>query len=521
MRRRPHYIKLTLQGECAEARPGLPFFTPRAGFVLPELLQLLRAASSNNRVKAVFFVIKDIRIGWGGIQEIHQELDRFHQAGKRSFVYLEHVDNRTYYLACGAKSLAVAPAATVDLVGLRAEMFFLKNLLEHLGVQPQLFKLGDYKSAGEIFTRESMSESSRLALDSILSDLQSQYIEKVAAQRNTSTQQVQKWVDQGPYNAIQASEIGLIDTVCYESEVEKRVKREVGGLRELPIAKLRPREGFFKRLLTFYRPQIGYLVADGMLDTGPSRHRPGQRSMLGAETLIQFLDDARKRRRIKAIVIRVNSPGGSALASDLVWHQIQIVSQKKPIIFTFGDIAASGGYYLSAGGQSVLAMPATLTGSIGVIQGKFSFQGLLSKIGIQVDSLDKGRHAGYSSSTRPFSQEESAIVKHQMREFYENSFLKKVAEGRGKTVEEVRKVAEGRVWTGAQAKALGLIDQTGGILDALQLAQEKAGIHKGRKVRIVQFARRRKLKDLLAPNLPSGPFGDNGLTLLADELEIY
>lgn len=521
MRRRLRYIKLILQGQCAEGRPELPFFAPREGFVLPELLQLLHAASSNNRVQAVFFVIKNIRIGWGGIQEIHQELDRFHRAGKRSFAYLEHVDNRTYYLACGAESVAVAPAATVDLVGLRAEVFFLKNLLGYLGVQPQLFKLGDYKSAVEIFTRENMSESNRLALDSILSDLQSQYIEKVAAQRNTSTQQVQQWIDQGPYNANQASEMGLIDEVCYENEAEKRVKREAGGLRELPIRKLRPHEGLLKRLLTFYRPQIAYLVADGMLNTGPSRHRPGQRPILGAETLIQLLDDAQKRRRIKAIVIRVNSPGGSALASDLVWHQIQIVNQEKPIIFTFGDIAASGGYYLSTGGQSILAMPATLTGSIGVIQGKFSLQGLLSKIGVQVDSLDKGKHAGYSSSARPFTQEESAIVQRQMREFYENSFLKKVAEGRKKTVEEARGVAEGRVWTGAQAKTLGLIDQAGGILDALQLAQEKAGVQKRKKVRIIQFTRRRKLRDLFAASLPGGPFGDNGLALLADEFEIY
>lgn len=521
MRRRRRYIKLTLQGECAEVRPELPFFAPRAGFVLPELLQLLRAACSNARVQALLFVIKDIRIGWGGIQEIHQELDRFHQAGKRSFAYLEHVDNRAYYLACGAENISVAPAATVDLVGLRAEVFFLKNLLGYLGVQPQLFKLGDYKSAVEIFTRENMSESSRLALDSILSDLQSQYIEKVASQRNTSKQQVQKWIDQGPYSARQASEMGLIDGVLYEDEVEKRVKHEAGGLRELPAPKLRPHEGFLKRLLTFYRPQIAYLVAEGMLNTGQSRYRSGQRSILGAATLIQFLGDARKRRRVKAIVIRVNSPGGSALASDLVWRQIQLVNQEKPIIFTFGDIAASGGYYLSSGGQSVLAMPATLTGSIGVIQGKFSLQGLLSKIGIQVDSLDKGKHAGYFSSTRPFSQEESAIVQRQMREFYENSFLKKVAEGRKKTVEEARRVGEGRVWTGAQAQALGLIDQTGGILDALQLAQQEAGVKKGRQVRIIQFTRRRKLRDLFATRLPAGPFGGNGLVLLADEFEIY
>jgi protease-4 len=521
MTEKKRYLKLTLQGEIIEDRPHLSLLGHRGQLGLPLLLKLIEAARRHKKVQALLLVVKNLSVGWGAIQEIHQELSRFHEAGKRSLAYLEMADNKNFYLACGAQQVYVPPSATVDLVGLRSEMFFLKNLLEYLGVEPQLFGLGKYKSAGEMFTRENMSEPHRSMLDSILTDLQEQLVDKIAARSDVTPQQVQEWVDQGPYTARQAAEQGLIDGILYQDEVEDLLKGPESGLRRLSPGKLRVKEGLLKRLFTFYRPQIAYLVAEGVLTDGESPRRGGRRPTLDSESLTQFLRHIRKRKRVKAVVIRINSPGGSALASDLLWREIRLTDQKKPVIVSFGDVAASGGYYLATAARVILGMPATLTGSIGVISGKFNLAQLLAKLGVTVDALDKGKRAGYLSPARPFSKGEAAAIQEQMREFYEESFLKKVAESRSKSTEEVRKLAEGRVWTGAQALENGLLDQIGGLVQAVERAQKEAGLPKKKKVRLVRYFKRRSLKDLLSFPLPGGLLDHHVLALMADDFRIH
>ena len=293
------------------------------------------------------------------------------------------------------------------------------------------------------------------------------------------------------------------------------------GMRRLSPGKLRVKEGWLKRWVTFYRPQIAYLVAEGVLTTGESPRRGGRRPALDSESLTQFLRNARKRKRVKAVVIRINSPGGSALASDLLWREIRLTDQEKPVIVSFGDVAASGGYYLATAARVILGMPATLTGSIGVIAGKFNLAQLLTKLGITVDALDKGKRAGYLSPARPFSKGEAEAIQEQMREFYEELFLKKVAQSRKKSLEEVRKLAEGRVWTGAQALENGLLDQVGGLVQAVERAQEEAGLAKRTKVRLVHYFRRRTLRDLLSFPLPGGLLDHHVLALMADDFRIH
>ena len=521
MAKKKCYLKITLQGEIVEDRPHLSFLAPRNQLSLPLLLKLIDTARRHKRIQALLLVLKNVSVGWAGIQEIHQELQRFHGSGKRSLAYLEVADNKNYYLACGAQQVYVPPSATVDLVGLRAEMFFLKNLLGYLGVEPQLFGLGKYKSAGEMFMRESMSEPHRFMLDSILTDLQRQLADKVAARSGVTPQQVQEWMDQGPYTARQAAEQGLIDGIHYQDEVEDLLKGPGSGLRRMAPGKLRVKEGLLKRWITFYRPQIAYLVAEGVLTAGESPGRGGRRPTLDCESLTRFLRSIRRRKRVKAVVLRINSPGGSALASDLLWREIQLTDQKKPVIVSFGDVAASGGYYLATAARGILGMPATLTGSIGVIHGKFNLAQLLTKLGITVDALDKGKRAGYLSLARPFSKEEAEAIQEQMREFYEELFLKKVANSRGKSPEEIRKLAEGRVWTGAQALENGLLDQIGGLVQAVERAQEEAGLPKRKKVRLVRYSRRRSLKDLLSFPLPGGFLDPHLLALMADDFRIH
>lgn len=280
------------------------------------------------------------------------------------------------------------------------------------------------------------------------------------------------------------------------------------------------REGFFKRLLTFRRPQIAYLVAEGILAAGAARHSVGRRPILDSETIIGFLRDARKRKRVKAVVLRVNTPGGSALASDLIWRELRLTDEEKPVIVSFGDMAASGGYYIATAGRQILGMPGTLTGSIGVIQGKFNFRRLLDRLGITVDWLDKGERAGYSSPTRSFSEQEGRLIQEQLREFYEELFLKKVADSRHRPVEKIRELAEGRVWTGAQALDNGLLDRQGGLVQAVEAAQQAAGLPKEKKVRVVRYAKRRSLRDLLQPPWQATLSGNPILALMVDEFEI-
>lgn len=520
MRGKSFYVKLVLKDEIVEDRPEFTLFRHREQNAMRSLLTAIERAREAKRVQALALVIKQVSIGWEQIEELHRELERFHQAGKRSLAYLEDADNKSYYLACGAQQIFLAPAAQLELVGLRAEILFFKNLLDYLGIEPEFFQLGEYKSAAEILVRENMSEANRRMTDSILTDFQERLKRKAAAARSVSVDQVQQWIDEGPYTASQALSKGLIDGLQYEDQLEETLKSWNRSIREAPVTRLQVRDGFFKRLFTFYRPQIAYLVAEGILTQGESRRGRGRHPILGSDTLVRFLRDARKSKRVKAVVVRVNSPGGSALASDLIWRELKLTNQKKPVVVSLGNLAASGGYYIATAARRILGLPGTLTGSIGVIGGKVNLGRLLEKIHLNVDSLEKGKRAGYLSPSRPFSTEEAEIIQAHMREFYEQFFLKNVAEARSKSVEAVREVAEGRVWTGAQAIQHQLLDGLGGISEALETARQEAGIPREKKVRLVRYVKRWSLRDLFSlPLLEALPKG-KVLALMLDAWEI-
>jgi len=495
MRRRPLYLVLTLKNAVVEERSET-IFSSRTQIDLLQLLTVIDAARRSRRVKLLILVIRNVSIGWAQIEEIHTELDKFHEAGKQSVAILQQADNRLYYLACGAQEIYLAPSGGVDLVGLRAEILFFKNALDYLGVEPELISLGQYKSAGEIFNREQMSEANRAMTTSILNDLQERIVAKLAAGRGIDRAAAQAVIDGGPYTARQALGRGLVNGLLYEDQLEELAAQKLPRGQACPVGDLDSREGWFKRLVTWRRPQIAYIVAEGLIMAGESRRGRGVRPLIGADTLVEVLNAARESKRIRAVVLRLNSPGGSALASDLIWRAVKLTGEKKPVIISFGNVAASGGYYIAVAGRRILSMPAALTGSIGVIGGKFSVQKLLSRLGITVDSVETGARAGYLSITRPFSESEEQVVREQMREFYEELFLKKVAEGRGKSVDEIREVAEGRVWTGNQALANGLVDEAGGARKAIELARQESGLA-GRKTRLLRFVRRRRWLDFL------------------------
>jgi protease-4 len=352
--------------------------------------------------------------------------------------------------------------------------------------------------------------------NSVLSDLQERIISLMAEARNLGHPEAQALIDAGPHTALQALARNLVDGICYEDELSAALTNEFPGIREISPSKLKTREGFLRRILTFYRPQIAYIVAEGIIAPGESRRQGGSWPLLGCRTLKSFLRDARRRKRVKAIVLRINSPGGSSLASDLLWREVKSTNQSKPLIVSLGDVAASGGYYIASAAGRILGNPSTLTGSIGVIGGKFSLEKLLAKLGVSVDAVEKGAHSGYASIARPFSEEEAHAIRRQMKEFYEELFLPKVAQSRGRNIEEVRRFAEGRVWTGFQAFNHGLLDEIGGIPDALESAQQLAELA-GRKVRLVTYTQRRSLRDFLPFNFIRAISGEKILALLPEE----
>ncbi len=491
---KPRFVRIRLEGEIVEDRSGGSFFSSKTRTPLRDLIGALQGAARDKRVRRVLLLVKSPSMGWNQVEELHCEMDRIHAAGKEVWTFLEQGSNLSYYLASASTRILMPPVSHLDLVGLRLELLYFRDLLERLGVKPQLFNWGRFKSAAEIFTRQGMSESHREALNSILEDYQRRLRDRVARKTGQSVEDVQRIIDGGPYSSSGAKAVGLIDELLYEDELPRRLEEDCPRIRRLPASKLVPRDGWLIRLVTRWRPRVAYILAEGLIVEGRARRGAGGRPTIGSDSLRELLERARENRRVKAVLLRIDSSGGSAIASDLLWREVRRTGREKPVIASMGATAASGGYFIASAAGKVYAMPSTLTGSIGVIGGKFSAAELLGKLRIGVDSVSKGAHAGYGSVFSHFSEGEVQIVEKHIEETYE-AFLERVAEGRGLTNEAIRQVAEGRVWTGAQALERNLVDDLGGIDAALEGARQAAGIPPKRKIRLVTLAARRRLRD--------------------------
>ncbi len=386
------------------------------------------------------------------------------------------------------------PAGTLDLVGLRIEKYYLKNLLEFAGINPELISVGKYKSAGESLLREGMSEPAREVLSSILEDMNSRLLDRMSKGRGIDKEALRMLVNQGPWSAVQAEKKLLIDRVCYEDELEDLLKKECPGI--LLEARKRLKKNLFSRIIDIRKPKVAIICASGKITDGQSRQNILGDQVSGAKTLCRQFREAREKKGVRAVVLRIDSPGGSAPASDLVWREIALTALKKPVICSMGNTAASGGYYIAAASNCILASPGTLTGSIGVIGGKFDFSSLLEKLLIKTEVLQTGDQAGYASMINPMSSRERTKIRQMLKGFYEELFLKKVSLKINKPVNEVKHLAEGRVWTGAQAVTMGLVDYCGGLAAAVDLACSEAGIS-GDNYRLAIFSSRSRLRDLL------------------------
>ena len=455
----------------------------------------LQRAKEDKAVKGVILKLSDSGYGIGSTQEMRDAIMEFRSSGKKVICYMELARNMDYYLAAACDEILLNPAGYLFLYGFRAEPTFYKGLLDKLGVEAQLYHVGKYKSAMEMFTREGMSRASRESLDSLMDDLSDQMVSGIAEGRPMSRSQIIEKINEGPYSAKEALDAGLVDNLVYEDQLGEVARQAFGK----SVIRLSAREyggGDEYRYDWSDKPRLAVIYAEGTI--APGRYMSGGErvqdlglfpQIMSSETITDAISKARKDNSVKAIVLRIDSGGGSVFASDLIWREVLLAREKKPVIVSMGDAAASGGYYIACPADAIVADPGTVTGSIGVIAGKFSFGGLYDKLGIEKEIVKKGKNSDIFTLYSEFNDEQQEIVNRQMQEIYDD-FVQKVAQGRNMQEVIVDSIAQGRVWTGRQAKDNGLVDELGGLRLALSMAKVAAGLEPDESVDIVTLPKR-------------------------------
>src|SRR5918997_1556692 len=471
-----------------EISGALPEFETPVGFLRrrfnrgpgPLTLQTLRdrldRISADDRVRGVALRIKDVDAGWAALEEAREELLAFREGGGRVLAYLQDpVDTRSYYLACAAGEVLAAPLVTVGVTGVRTGVSFFKDALERLGVGAEVVAVSPYKSAGEPYTRNDFSREAREQAERLLDGRYEQIVRALGGSRGLTAEEARGAIDGAPYGPGEALKAGLIDGVAYEDELPERLA--AGGerlrLAEWGTARRRLKVPYRRRV----RRRVGVVPVKGPVSRGRSRRVPvpipflgGERA--GSDSVVAALRGAERNRRVGAVLLHVESPGGDALASDLIWREVERITAKKPVVVLMGNVAASGGYYVSAPAASVVARRSTVTGSIGVITIRPSADRLYKKVGVNPVGLERGERAGLLDLARPPTEDEVRVLEHQIGLVYDE-FKDRVSRGRNLT--DLEAIAGGRVWSGAEALDLGIVDGVGGFREAFRRACELGG----------------------------------------------
>jgi protease-4 len=483
----PLILELDLTDGITESRPAapVPAVLARHRMVLADLLDGLRRAAGDERVRALVAKVGGRPIGLAQVQELRRAIEEFREAGKLTVAWAESfgefsAGNVPYYLATAFDTIYLQPSGDLGLTGIAVERIFLRDALDKLGVDFQVAKRHEYKSAAEQVTERGFSPSARQATERLTASITEQLTEAITQRRRISADEARNLVDRGPFLAVQALEAGLVDALGYRDEVYAAVRKQAG--QDAITAQL----GRYQRLravaerarkLPSAREQAVALI----YATGPIRRGRSGRGLLsggamGSDTITAALRSAVADDRVRAIVLRVNSPGGSYVASDTIWREVvRARAAGKPLVASMGDVAASGGYYISMAADAIVAQPGTVTGSIGVLSGKPVLGQALGKAGVTTDSVTQGEHAAMFGTTHPFSEDEWALVNNWLDHIYAD-FTGKVAQGRHLSAERVHELARGRVWTGADALERGLVDELGGLEEAAAIARRRAGL---------------------------------------------
>lgn len=490
----PSIAVFQLSEEIREKPPEIMLgFDLETRETLYELIRRMDKAGKDRNVKAVVLTFDEPVMGWAQMQELRAALVKLRKANKDVYCYLEEAGGGLYQLASAASKICLAPAGELDLTGLHVETAYFKGLLDKIHLEADIEHMGAYKGAGEPFTRTGPSPEARAMHEWLVKDLFEQMVETIAEGRHMTAERVRALIDDGPFNAAQALDAQLVDEVIdadafldtlYERYGEEAELVRDYGVEEAPAVDLSSPFAFFKlfgesisKKKTKGKASVAVAFLDGMIVTG--RTEPGIFSdggEVGSTTVRRMLARLREDDQVKAVVIRVDSPGGSALASDIMWQAVRDLADVKPTVISMGNVAASGGYYLSVGAPTIFADAGTITGSIGVIGGKLVTKGLWDWLGVSFDEITLGRNADLLNTNRRFDDRQRELIRKQLQHVY-SLFRERVTEGRkDKLAKEIEEIAGGRVYTGKQAKALGLVDEIGGLDQAIVFVADKAGV---------------------------------------------
>ncbi len=486
------YLKIELGGAIAETAPSR--FPGMSGGALSihDLWYNLERAAKDERIKGVLLRVQSLETGFAKVEEIGRLLKKFAASKKPVAAFIVDGGLKEYYLASFADKVILFKGGSLSLSGIGAEAVFLKNTLSKLGVQAEVFHIGDYKTASNTFTEDHMTPAHRESTQALIDDLYQAVIDGIAANRKLDPAAVKKVLDRSPLPQEEYVKNKLVDALGYEDELYRSLPATYPEVDFKSYAKTRSPVPFSGS------KKIAVIFASGEINMG----RSGGQSLLGgdvlgADTLAWQLRQARNNYAVKAVVLRVDSPGGSAVASDVILREAELLAQKKPLVISMSDLAASGGYWITLSAQKIFALPETLTGSIGVISGKFVLKGLYDKIGINKEIVKTSEFAGMYSDYQPFSENEKQKVLGDMQRIYDD-FLKKVANNRKMTVAQVDKLARGRVWSGRAAMNLRLVDGLGGLNDALAEARKLARIPASENFGVRIYPQKKSFWDLIA-----------------------
>lgn len=483
------WVVLRLDRGLAEASTPSPWLEQlmQRPPLLANVLEVMRYAQRDEQVQGVLLKLGPGSLGWAKVSALARALGRLREAGKRVVAYAENTGNAGAWLGAMADHFWMAPEGRLDLLGVRMEVPFLRRALEKLQIEPDVISAGRYKSAAETLERSSMSRAAREALEAVVERLYEALIDGLASGSAGSAERAREWIDNGPYLAVQAQEIGLVDELVYADEVPQRLAALAPGNGE-------PEAGHEARLVSAasyarvarprfqWQPVLGeanelaVVVLQGLI-------LPGAGSSRG---IVGLLGRLAQSDNVRAVVLRIDSPGGDPLASDLIWRAVGKLAEKKPVVASLGDTGASGGYYVAMAANEIIAEPTTLTGSIGVVMASLKFDAFLEQLGVSFDAVERGRHAGIYDPVRARTEEERALLRRQIELLY-TDFVRKAAKDRGLSEEVLDRVAQGRVWTGSHAKEHALVDQLGGLDVALARVRELSGLEP-EAGRVVQYA---------------------------------
>ncbi|HEX9963165.1 MAG TPA: signal peptide peptidase SppA, partial [Pyrinomonadaceae bacterium] len=454
------------------------------------LMTQMRKAKVDSRIGAVLLNVNFPGIGWGKADELRGAIAELRASGKPVYAFMEIGMNKEYYIASAAEKVFLPPAGDIYINGFSAEVTFYRGSLDKLGIEPEVIAIGKYKNAPDQFTRKEMSEAHSEVMNAIIDEYYNRFINGIAESRKKSPEDVKAMVDNAPYHAAEAKQLGLIDEAAYRDQVYDELKKRLGykeGDKIRLVSGSSYKEISADSLGLNNGERVAVVYASGAINIGRSSRSAFGGESLGSDTLVKAINDAAEDTTIKAIVLRVDSPGGSALASDLMWHAIENAKAKKPVVVSMADVAASGGYYIACNANKIVAEPSTLTGSIGVFMGKPSLKGFNDWLGISTQYVQRGKNSGIFRTGDKWTEEEKKKMEEQTNKIYWDDFVPKVAKGRGKTNEDVNTIAQGRVWTGAQAKERGLVDEIGGLEKSIEIAKQLANLPADKDVSRVVF----------------------------------